>query len=178
MAERLTVARPYANAVFALAVQEKKLPQWQATLALLRAVSEEPKIRGLLGDPNTDAAAKAKMFQEICGDALDAEGRRLVNVLLQAGRMNLMAEIETLFLQRKNAIEGTVEATIETALPLDAAQEDEIRAALARRTGKKVVAQIAVNSALIGGTRITFGDTVIDDSVQSRLAAMAHTLRA
>lgn len=178
MAERLTIARPYANAVFALAVEEKTLPQWQVTLALLRAVSEEPKISGLLGDPNTDVAAKAKIFQDVCGDALNAEGCRLVNVLLQAGRMGLMAEIETLFLQRKNAVEGTVEATIETALPLDAAQENEIRAALARRTGKKVIAQISVNPALIGGTKITFGDTVIDDSVQSRLATMAHTLRA
>jgi len=178
MAERLTVARPYAEAVFALAAEEKKLPQWLATLALLRGVSEAPKMRELLGDPKTEAAAKAKTFQDVCGDALDAGGRRLVEVLLQAGRINVMAEIETLFLQLKDAAENTVEATIETALPLTTAQETEIRDALARHTGKKVNAQVAVNPALIGGTRITVGDTVIDASVQSRLAAMARELYA
>ncbi|MCL2872575.1 MAG: F0F1 ATP synthase subunit delta [Betaproteobacteria bacterium] len=178
MAERLTVARPYAEAVFALAAEEKKLPQWLATLALLRGVSEAPKMRALLNDPKIEVAAKAKTFQDVCGDALDAGGRRLVEVLLQAGRINVMAEIETLFLQLKDAAENTVEATIETALPLNAAQETEIREALARHTGKKVNAQIAVNPALIGGTRITVGDTVIDASVQSRLAAMARELYA
>ncbi|MDR2173297.1 MAG: F0F1 ATP synthase subunit delta [Burkholderiales bacterium] len=178
MAERLTVARPYAEAVFALAAEEKKLPHWQSTLALLRAVSEAPKVRELLNDPKTDVAAKMNLFVNVCGDALDVGGRRLVEILLQAGRIKLMAEIEKLFLLRKEAAEGTVEATIETALPLDAAQENEIRAALARHTGRKVDAQISVNPALIGGTRITVGDTVIDASVQGRLAVMARELHA
>lgn len=177
MAERLTVARPYAEAVFALASEEKKLPQWQSTLALLRTVSEVPKMRALLNDPKNDAVAKAKTFRDVCGEALDAGGQRLVDVLLRAGRMGLMAEIETLFLQRKNAAEGTAEAAIETALPLDAAQESEIRKALAKHTGRNVTAQISVNPALIGGARITVGDTVIDASVQGRLAAMARELR-
>ncbi|MCL2308806.1 MAG: F0F1 ATP synthase subunit delta [Proteobacteria bacterium] len=178
MAERLTVARPYAEAVFALAAEEKRLPHWQSALALLRAVSEAPKVRELLNNPKTDVAAKMKMFAEVCGDALDAGGKRLAEVLLRAGRIGLMAEIETLFLQRKEAAEGTVEATIETALPLDATQENEIRAALAKHTGRKVDAQISVNPALIGGTRITVGDTVIDASVQGRLAVMARELHA
>jgi F-type H+-transporting ATPase subunit delta len=178
MAERLTVARPYAEAVFALAAEEKKLSHWLSTLALLRAVSEAPKVRESLNNPKADVAAKMSLFVEVCGDALDAGGRRLAEILLQAGRIGLMAEIEKLFLLRKEAAEGTVEATIETALPLDATQEDEIRAALARHTGRKVDAQISVNPALIGGTRITVGDTVIDASVQGRLAVMARELHA
>ncbi|MDR2711332.1 MAG: F0F1 ATP synthase subunit delta [Burkholderiales bacterium] len=178
MAERLTVARPYAEAVFALAAEEKKLPQWQATLALLRAVSEAPKMREWLSDPKIETAVKAKTFQDVCGDALDVEGRRLVEVLLKAGRIGLMAEIETLFVQLKDTAENTVEATIETALPLDAAQENDLRATLVKLTGKKVEAQIRVNPALIGGTRITVGDKVIDTSVQGRLAAMARELHA
>ncbi|MDR2244260.1 MAG: F0F1 ATP synthase subunit delta [Burkholderiales bacterium] len=178
MAERLTVARPYAEAVFALAAEEQKLPHWQSALALLRAVSEAPKMRDLLNNPKTDTAVKTKTFLDVCGDALDAGGRRLVEVLLQSGRIGLMAEIERLFLLRKEAAEGTVEAAIETALPLDATQENEIRAALAKHTGRKVEAQISVNPALIGGTRITVGDTVIDASVQGRLAVMARELHA
>jgi F-type H+-transporting ATPase subunit delta len=178
MAERLTIARPYAEAVFALAAEEKKLPHWQSVLALLRAVSETPKVRGLLNDPKTDVADKMKVLVDVCGDALDANGQRLVDVLLRAGRIKLMAEIETLFLERKKAAENTVEATIETAQPLDAAQEADLRAALAKHTGKKVDAQIFVNPDLIGGTRIKVGDTVIDASVQGRLAAMSRELHA
>jgi F0F1-type ATP synthase delta subunit len=35
-----------------------------------------------------------------------------------------------------------------------------------------------VNAELIGGARITVGDTVIDDSVQGKLTAMKNQLTA
>lgn len=178
MAERLTVARPYAEAVFALASEQKTLPQWQKMLALARAVNAEPKVAAYLDAPEIDAAVKAKTFADICGDQLDAAGRRFIDVLTQAGRITLLPEIEALFLQYKDAAENTVEAKIETALPLDAKQESELQAMLAKRIGKMIHAQIEVNPALIGGTRITVGDTVIDASVQGRLAAMARELHA
>ena len=50
--------------------------------------------------------------------------------------------------------------------------------ALERRFGRKVEAIVRVNPALIGGARITVGDTVIDDSVQGKLTAMATQLTA
>jgi F-type H+-transporting ATPase subunit delta len=41
-----------------------------------------------------------------------------------------------------------------------------------------VVAIVRVNPDLIGGARISVGDTVIDDSVQGKLTAMATQLTA
>jgi F-type H+-transporting ATPase subunit delta len=41
-----------------------------------------------------------------------------------------------------------------------------------------VEATVEVNPSLIGGARITVGDTVIDGSVRGKLAAMAQALTA
>jgi len=53
-----------------------------------------------------------------------------------------------------------------------------LKAALERRFGKKIQTDVRVVPELIGGARIRVGDTVIDDSVAGRLAAMATQLTA
>ena len=68
--------------------------------------------------------------------------------------------------------------TIESAFELTDAQVDELRAALERRFGRKIEATVTVNPALIGGARVTVGDSVLDGSVQAKLAAMSAQLRA
>ena len=54
----------------------------------------------------------------------------------------------------------------------------DIKAALEKHFGKKIEATVAIDPELIGGARITVGDTVIDGSVQAKLEAMATQLRA
>ena len=59
--------------------------------------------------------------------------------------------------------------------------DDELKslsAALERRFRRKIEAKVEVNPSLIGGARITVGDTVIDDSVLGKLTAMKNQLTA
>ena len=63
-------------------------------------------------------------------------------------------------------------------MPLSEADLAALRSALERRFGRKVEATVSVNPALIGGARITVGDTVIDDSVAGKLATMQNALTA
>ena len=53
-------------------------------------------------------------------------------------------------------------ARIDSAFPLTDAQLAELTAALEKHFGKKIEATVNVDPALIGGARITVGDTVID----------------
>ena len=54
----------------------------------------------------------------------------------------------------------------------------ELTAALEKHFAKKIEATVNVDPELIGGARITVGDTVIDASVEAQLQAMATRLRA
>ena len=69
-------------------------------------------------------------------------------------------------------------ATIETAFPFEGDELPELTAALEKHFGKRIEATISVNPELIGGARVTVGDTVIDATVQEQLRAMAAQLRA
>jgi len=76
----------------------------------------------------------------------------------------------------KDAAEGVAKARIDTAFALSDAELADIMAALEKHFGKKIEAAVTVDRELIGGARITVGDTVIDGSVQAKLAAMATKL--
>jgi F-type H+-transporting ATPase subunit delta len=178
MAERLTVARPYAEAVFALASAQKELPAWLERLSFLRAICADKQMALYLDDPVVTAEEKINALLTVCGDKLDEDGNRFVDVLTRAKRLTLLPEIETLFKEKKDAAENVVQATIETALALDDDQIASIKTLLQERTGKTIQAQVSVNPALIGGVRLSVGDQIADASVAGQLANLARELRA
>jgi F-type H+-transporting ATPase subunit delta len=178
MAELTTIARPYAEAAFALARDGNALPVWSEMLRLARAVVADPRVAEALDNPALDTPAKESLLLSICGDKLTPEGRSFVRVLIEADRITLLPEIQVMFDALKDSADGVAKAMIETAFPLDGVELEALKAALEKRFGRKIEAAVVVKPALIGGARVTVGDTVIDGSVQEQLRAMAAQLRA
>lgn len=176
MAERTTIARPYADAAFGIARDRNALAEWSGMLALARAVASDPAMTRALENPKLGAQEKTSLFLSIAGDRFDAEMRNFVRVLIDAHRIELLPEIVGLFEAFRADAEGVAKATIESAQPLSEAQIAELSQAMARRLGKRVEATASVNPALIGGARIAVGDTVIDGSVRGKLAQMRQSL--
>ncbi|MEP6996715.1 MAG: F0F1 ATP synthase subunit delta [Betaproteobacteria bacterium] len=177
MAEPITVARPYAEAAYALARAGNALPVWAEMLRIATAVASDAQVRAALDNPKLAAAEKESLFLSICGDKLDPGGRNFIRVLIETDRIGLLPEIRTLFDALKDEADGVARAQIISAFPLDDAQLAALRKGLERRFGKRIEATVSVDRALIGGVKIVVGDTMIDASVQGELQAMANQLR-
>jgi len=175
MAEISTIARPYAEAVFELADKAGSLAQWSGILANLATAAEQPDVRALLGNPRVSAAALVDMFAAVSGDA-SAETRGLLEALIANQRLAALPAVHDQFEALKNEREGTVDADIESAYPLEGADLAGLVADLERRFKRKVRPTVKVDESLIGGVRISVGDQVIDGSVRGKLAAMASGL--
>ena len=178
MAELTTIARPYAEAAFRIASDGNALPVWSQMLRFLCDITSEPRVAAALDNPKLTAADKASLLLSIGGEHLDASGRSFVRVLVDADRIGVLPEIRTLFEALKNDADGVAKATIETAFPLSDAEAAELKAALERRFGRRIEASVHVDPALVGGARITVGDTVIDGTIEAQLSAMSTHLRA
>src|SRR5258708_7686946 len=178
MAELTTIARPYAEAAFALARDSNALPVWSQMLRLASGVVADPKVAQALDNPALDSAAKESLLLSICGDKLTPEGRNFLRVLIEADRITLLPEIQAMFDVLKDSADGVAKAAIETAFPFDGNELAELTSSLEKRFGRKIEATVEVKPELIGGARVTVGDTVIDGSVQEQLRAMAAQLRA
>jgi F-type H+-transporting ATPase subunit delta len=177
MAEAVTIARPYAVAVFRLAKEKNALARWSETLAFMTAVASDAQMQALDDDPRVSAAEVGRVFIAVGGDKLDTQAINLVKLLVEYGRLNLLPEIARLFEEFKAAEEGVVEAEIVAAAKPDDAQVKALVSQLEARFKRRVEAQVNVDPEIIGGVKIVVGDTVIDASVRGRLQEMAYTLK-
>jgi F-type H+-transporting ATPase subunit delta len=176
MAEPVTIARPYAEAVFKLACDRNDLAAWSGMLALLVALVKDPEIQSRIGDPNVNGQQLEGLILGVAGDSLDGVGRNFVQVLVANDRLGLLPEIHALYDGLRREHEGILEAKIISALPIDDSQLKTLVARLEAKYRRKVSAAVEIDAHLIGGVRIVIGDKVIDATVRGKLDAMAAAL--
>jgi len=178
MADKSTIARPYAKAAFEEARDRKLLGPWSEALRTAAAVVGDPRVEALLGNPRVTPDELAKLVSEIAGPQLDEQGRNFVRTLADNRRLALLPEISTLFEDLKGEAEGVIDVTVTSAAPLEDSQRGKLTAALEKRLGRSVRLQCATDPALIGGAVLRAGDLVIDGSLRGRLERIAYELTA
>jgi F-type H+-transporting ATPase subunit delta len=178
MADKLTVARPYAKAAFAEAKGGKHLGPWSASLRTAAAVVQDPRVQNLLGNPAVSTPELAKLVIDLAGPQLDQQGRNFVQTLAQNRRLAYLPEISTLFDELKDEAEGVIDVTVTSAAPLDNSQRQTLSAALERRLERQIRLHCETDPSLIGGAVLRAGDLIIDGSVRSRLNRIAYELAA
>ena len=134
MAENVTVARPYAEAAFELARASGALAAWQTSLQQMAAAATDRQMLECVADPRLSPAALTELFLGVAGE-LTAEQGNFVRVLVDNRRLGVLPEISALFGELKNAQEGTHNAVVSSAFPLDAAQLANLVADLEQKLG-------------------------------------------
>jgi F-type H+-transporting ATPase subunit delta len=178
MAERITTARPYAKAIFALARQNDSLANTAAGLTLAAEVVAHPSVHALLGSPHVTPAQLSELVNGIAGGQLDANGRDFVTLLAQNRRLGFLPEIAALFEQMKAEVENAVDVEVIAASQLTPDQESRYAAALQKKLGRQVRLHTKVDGSLIGGAVLKAGDLVIDGSIKGRLERLAIEMTA
>ncbi|MEK7835390.1 MAG: F0F1 ATP synthase subunit delta [Pseudomonadota bacterium] len=176
MAETVTIARPYAEAAFRLAREERALDRWSQMLHLLEMVVQDERIARGIGDPNWTGRQLESVVLGVCGEQLDGAGRNFVQVLVDNDRLGVVPAIRALFEDLKREQEGVLEAQITSAFALDDEQQSALVRRLEAKYQRKVSAQVSVDPQLIGGVKIVVGDKVLDATVRGKLDAMAAAL--
>lgn len=178
MAETITIARPYAEAIFDLADGTGTLAEWSQRLANMATVAADTDMRGAIGNPNLSAEKLYGLFASLCGDSMNSEAQNLVHILIDNRRLTVLPEVKNIFESLKREREGQVEAHITSAFPMNEAQVNSLVQDLEARFKRKVQPVLSVDSELIGGVRVRVGDEVIDGTVRGKLAAMASALKS
>jgi F-type H+-transporting ATPase subunit delta len=178
MAERITTARPYAKAIFALARQNNSLAAAADGLALGAQVVADPHVHALLGSPHVTAPQLAELVNGIVGPKLDEHGRNFISLLAANRRLGFLPEIAALFAQMKAEVENAVDVEVTSATALTPDQEGRYAAALQKKLGRQVRLRTKVDGSLLGGAVLKAGDLVIDGSIKGRLERLATELTA
>jgi F-type H+-transporting ATPase subunit delta len=176
MSETTTVARPYARAVFELAQAAGALPAWSEQLQLLGAVALDPQVSDLIESPKLTRQQRAETIARIAEGRIDAAAKNLLSLLAENDRLAALPDIAALYELFRAEAEGSVEARVTSAFPLDQKEQDAIATGLKRRLGREVRLVCDTDESLLGGALIHVGDLVIDGTVRGRLERMSATL--
>ncbi|GAC17031.1 F0F1 ATP synthase subunit delta [Paraglaciecola arctica] len=177
MSEWTTIARPYAQAAFDYAVENKTVTQWQEMLMFTAEVSKNETVKSLL--TGSVAAEKlAEIFNGVCGEQLDLQGQNLVKILAENRRLQAFPEISVLFNQLKADFDKEIDVDITSAVKLKKQQQTDLGKSLEKRLARKVKLNCSVDPELIAGVLIKAGDTVIDGSLRSKLNRLSDALQA
>ncbi|HTD91518.1 MAG TPA: F0F1 ATP synthase subunit delta [Burkholderiales bacterium] len=176
MAEPVTIARPYAEAVFKLAAEGNALVAWSDAIANIDGVVADARVQACISDPKVSAQQLEALVLGVVGDKLSGDARNFVQVLVQNNRLDLMPLIRTHYENLKREKEGVLEAKIISALPISGDQVKQLVAQLEAKYQRKVAVQVEIDATLIGGVKIVIGDKVIDATVRGKLDAMAAAL--
>jgi F-type H+-transporting ATPase subunit delta len=176
VAERATIARPYAKAAFEYARQANAFTAWSAGLGAAAEIVADARVSALTKSPRLTASDLAGFIGGVAGARLDQGMQNFISVLAENHRLLLLPEIFAQFEGLRAAVENTIDVDVLSAVALDDKQAAKLSDALARRFKRQVRMQNRVDATLLGGAVVRAGDMVIDGSLKGRLQRLATEL--
>lgn len=174
MAEERTLARPYAEAAFALAAGD--YAPWSKALDSLAAIVANQDVARLVGNPRVERQELVAAILRIAGEAAGEQAGNLVRLLAENRRLPLLPAIAALFAALRAGAENRVDVEVRSALALDEAQQRRLAESLQTRLAREVNLACHQDPELIGGAVVRAGDMIIDGSVRAHLARLSQSL--
>lgn len=175
MAEKATIARPYARAAFDYARERKTFAAWSELLTTAAAVVANERVAPLLNSPKVKPEELSDLIGGIAGAGTE-QARNFLGTLAANRRLALLPEIAAMFETLRAEEENVADVQVTSAVPLNDAQRQRLTVALKKRLNREVRLHVDVDSALVGGAIVRSGDLVIDGSLRSRLERLAGAI--
>ena len=177
MSNRLT-ARRYAKALLQIGDRQGNVPQLHKELdTVAEAVAANTDLSRLVASPLVLPVKKAEVFEAILATAKVSQTlRHFFRVVAEAGRLNLLPELQRTFADLVDERAGILEAQVSSAQPMTEAQSQALMASLGRRTGKAIRLTWSQDPSLLGGLKVKIGSTVLDASIRGQLRQLKTQL--
>jgi len=127
-----------------------------------------PKFEEILVSEGTPVEEKFRIFDEVCL----GKSRLFCNflkTLAKRERLDMIRPVLVVFKRLNEERKGCVSISVLTAVPLDAATEDNLRASLRRLIGAEPKFSVEIDPKMIGGIIVRVGDVVYDASIATQL---------
>lgn len=174
MAERVSAMR-YAQAVFRIAGEEKKLDEWRQDLTAVTRLTRDIHIKTFLENPKIHLKDKRNILAGRLG-GMNPQVLNLVYLLISKGRLALLQDITAEYELLVDRQQGIEQAEVVTAVPLSDQDELSLTQRLSKLVGKKVILKAKVDPGIVSGMVARVGDKLIDGSTRSKLSVLKKEL--
>lgn len=174
-----TVARSYAETLFALARKHEALETYAGAIdTVATLLDEDAKFRLFLETPRIDARDKKQVVGKVFSDVAPKPFVHFLFVTIDKRRQRLLRAIAREFHDLVDEHENRAHVDVTVARPLDDDTTRAIGDKLSRLLGVTAIPHVRVNPDILGGVVVRAGDTVYDGSLRRRLGGMRRQLLA
>lgn len=173
------MAGRYAIALFDLALDEDKLDEVDGALAQIEALlAESPDFARLVRSPVFSSEDQARALMAVAAvTGVRGLTANFLQLLVKNRRLFALRDIIAGFRRLLADHRGEITAEIISAIPLSAAQTDELKASLKAKTGKAVTLNLTVDPSILGGLIVKIGSRMIDTSIRTKLNALKFAMK-
>ena len=170
--------KEYAKALFLLAQERGAMEAILSDLCeACEAVKEAPDYISLLDSPAISGEEKDALIEEAFA-SVDQDLRSFLKILCKKHALYTLSRTRDAYRALCDEAMGILRAEAITAVALSDAQSLKLTERLQKQTGKTVILTNTVDTTVLGGVVLRFGDTQLDASLKSRLDSIGKSLQS
>lgn len=172
------VGSVYGQALYDLAKDENLSKVILEELTALKNIFRENRdyVR-LLSVPNLSKEERCSLVDEAFSGKVHAYVLNFLKILTEKGYVSRFADCADAYRDLYNEDNGILPVTAVSALPLTEDQTQRLTAKLSSLTGKTIELGNVVDPACLGGIRLDYDGTRMDDTVLHRLESIRSLLK-
>ena len=176
MIELTPLARPYAKALFATALEIEKLEDMASELKIMAIVSESVEVTNTIENPTLSRQQLVDTLVNLFEDSITDTSKRLLSILAENKRLNLLQPIYSIYqeLLENHKEQNSIEVVVATA-PSEEAREG-IEKKLRSSYGNDANIYFSEDPKLMGGLSIKVGDETLDLSIRGKVNKLVNQL--
>ena len=178
MASAAVVAKRYARALLEMSTKSADASKWlQPLTTFAESVKTSAELQRLLASPGFSNAEKWKIVAELSKTAgSPPELEKFLKVVVDADRIGAIVEISDTFRHMLFDAQNTVEAEVQSASEMTAAQKAKIQEMLEKSLNKKVLVTVNIDPTLLAGFRVNVAGLTMDASLKANIESIHKNL--
>ncbi|MCR3756244.1 MAG: ATP synthase F1 complex subunit delta [Candidatus Westeberhardia cardiocondylae] len=173
----ITIAAPYAKAVFELSIEQNNVKEWQFMLEFSSQISQNANIRFLLFPNFMSSKRLSDIFLDMCGSNLNIFGKNFIRVMAENNRLLLLPYVLKKFIFFRLKYENIKKVKVISAFPLTERQKRNITLFMKKKLLSKILLNCKIDKSIISGIIIQWEDFFIDYSVFNRIKCLESFLQ-
>jgi F-type H+-transporting ATPase subunit delta len=164
------VAKRYAGALFIAAQKLNISDQVREDIEVIASLwNEHEGFRQVMESPLISADRKSNLIETVFSQTLQPLSISFMKLLISKRRENLIKAVFDEYGVRVDESEGVIRAHASVVSELTPFQRERLISGLEQRTGSKILLDVHLDPAIIGGVVVRLHDHVIDGSVRGAL---------
>ena len=176
MIELTPLARPYAKALFASALESASLEEMANELQIMATASESKEVTNTIENPVLSRQEVVDILVKLFEESVSDTSKRLLAILAENKRLNLLQSIHSIYeeLLAEHKEQNSVIVFVASDPSSDA--KEEIEQKLKSSYGNDANISFSKDPAMMGGLSIKVGDETLDLSIRGKVKKLVNQL--